>query len=101
MREAAAACAVNAGVFAYVANQPLTATDPLGLAPLGPPPINLTCLTCPDQDFWYGGGFDVNPGDPCAYVGDFDASCQEAPGLWPDGEPLLAHAIKGIADSSG
>ncbi|MGH9506306.1 MAG: hypothetical protein ACRD13_05220, partial [Terriglobales bacterium] len=48
--------------YAYVANQPLNATDPLGLTPFGPATVNLTCLTCPDQDFWYGGGFDVNPG---------------------------------------
>ncbi|MGH9526509.1 MAG: hypothetical protein ACRD2F_07550, partial [Terriglobales bacterium] len=55
--------------YAYVANQPLEATDPLELLPI-----------LDDVD--------TNPGDPCAYVGDFDASCQEAPGLWPDGEPL-------------
>ncbi|MGH9473902.1 MAG: hypothetical protein ACRD13_06700 [Terriglobales bacterium] len=88
MREAAAACAVNAGVFAYVANQPLTATDPLGLDKLPPPtihlpPLNLTCPTCPDQGFWYGTcnlcnimGFDQD----CTMDG-MSASCAQAASL--------------------
>jgi RHS repeat-associated protein len=62
--------------YAYVQNNPCNATDPLG-------------LMCTQEGCEGGGGsIATDPSDPCAYLMTNDASCQQMPGLWPNGDPI-------------
>jgi len=99
--------------YAYVTNNPTSTIDPSGLdIPQGEIAAdwlractsNPSCLET-EADYgwqrgWYmgsaglGGGpwddLDTDPSDQCAYAGSYDASCGQAPGLWPGGDPIHA-----------
>jgi RHS repeat-associated protein len=81
--------------YIYVENNPLSTIDPLGLDPgLDQLDCGIYCRLPDDEDLGdMGGSWDTNPFDPCAYAtyADANADCgaDGAPGLFPNGQPLL------------
>jgi hypothetical protein len=44
-----------------------------------------------DPYYWHlHGSFGTNIADPCSYVGYYGAECRQAPGLWPNGDPIFS-----------
>jgi hypothetical protein len=49
-----------------------------------------------------GGGASTNALDPCSYVGYSGAECQQPPGLWPNGEPIIPGvSVSGVGFGGG
>jgi RHS repeat-associated protein len=88
--------------YAYVMNNPMNMIDPLGLeGECGPgrstcePGSRYTGLPWVyiwgDPYYWHlHGSFGTNIADPCSYVGYYGAECRQAPGLWPNGDPIFS-----------
>ena len=84
--------------YSYVENEPVSASDNSGRL-LSLAEEQGWCDvdgTCNFTFGWANGAsnYDMNPGDPCAYVGSIGrGDCQMAPGLWDNGNPITESGI--------